>query len=166
MKVFSLRWRLTGEAVDELKQRVYVEEDATAKLIGKFLELYQKHFDLMRAVIINIDEKIYLRDKGIKQEEIAKDIAELKEAVETYKNETNSGFQNIGTEQSDMDIMWCYLNAIVSDILQVRSLLGEMLADYVPELISHEFVGECGDAALDLVKLGIKRLNSLYITRI
>lgn len=166
MKVFSLTWKLTGEAVDELKQRVYVEEDATATLIEKFLELYQKHFDVMRAVIINIDEKIYLRDKGIKQEEIAKDIAELKEAVETYKNETNSGFQNIGTEQSDMDIMWCYLNAIVSDILQVRSLLGEMLADYVPELISHEFVGECGDAALDLVKLGIKRLNSLYITRI
>lgn len=58
MKVFSLTWRLTGEAVDELKQRVYVEEDATAKLIEKFLELYQKHFDLMRAVIINIDEKI------------------------------------------------------------------------------------------------------------
>lgn len=166
MKVFSLTWRLTGEAVDELKQRVYVEEDATAKLIEKFLELYQKHFDLMRAVIINIDEKIYLRDKGIKQEEIAKDIAELKEAVETYKNETNSGFQNIDTEQSDMDIMWCYLNAIVSDILQVRSLLGEMLADYVPELISHEFVGDCGDAALDLIKIGIKRLNSLYITRI
>lgn len=166
MKVFSLTWRLTGEAVDELKQRVYVEEDATAKLIEKFLELYQKHFDLMRAVIINIDEKIYLRDKGIKQEEIAKDIEELKEAVETYKNETNSGFQNIDTEQSDMDIMWCYLNAIVSDILQVRSLLGEMLADYVPELISHEFVGDCGDAALDLIKIGIKRLNSLYITRI
>lgn len=65
-----------------------------------------------------------------------------------------------------MDIMWCYLNAIVSDILQVRSLLGEMLADYVPELISHEFVGDCGDAALDLIKIGIKRLNSLYITRI
>lgn len=166
MKVFSLTWKLTGEAVDELKQRVYVEEDATATLIEKFLELYQKHFDVMRAVIVNIDEKTYLRNKGITQEEIAKDIEELKETIERYKAETDSGFQNIGTEQSDMDIMWCYLNAIVSDILQVRSLLGEMLADYVPELISHEFVGECGDAALDLVKLGIKRLNSLYITRI
>ena len=39
MKVFSLTWKLTGEAVDELKQRVYVEEDATATLIEKFLEL-------------------------------------------------------------------------------------------------------------------------------
>ena len=160
MKIFKLTWKLTDEAVDNLEQMLYVESDSGVELVKKFSELYQKYLDLMHALIVNVEEKAYLETKGIEQEELASDIKDLKEVVERYLEETDSGFQNIDTEQSDMDIMWCYLNAIISDKLLVRGLLGEMLVEYMPELVSYSYIGECADSTLD-----VEGINALYVTR-
>lgn len=162
MRIFQLSWKLTSEAQEHLEQLIYVESDTTAELIQRFMILYKKYDDLTQAELDNVCEDSYLKNKGIELSELVNDINYLVEKVEEYEKAGNF-YECISKEQPDMDILWSHLNCIISRILHVRYLLGEMLDPYIPELYDGK---EITDYIDNKTLIDINTLTKKYIVHI
>lgn len=77
--------------------------------------------------------------------------------------EIDNAYECISKEQPDMDILWSHLNCILSRILHVRYLLGEMLDPYTPELYDGK---EITDYIDNKTLIDINTLTKKYIVHI
>lgn len=161
MRIFKIVWRLTKEAQKDFIQKVYVESSYGAELVERFLDTYVKHPKLMIDEVLNISEELYLRENGITQEQLIEDWKYLKEAAIKYQ-ENGGDFQNISEDQGDMDILFGYFDCMLTDVLDLRANLGNILDEYVPELIEDTEVTVHEE---NKTTINVRELNkSCYVT--